>query len=115
MTTPIDGNGGTPLPARIDRAETTRTEAARTETNRACERGTCAARPAAADGVEVSPDAALMREALQAAHETPDIRADKVEAARKALEAGTLGADAGKLAEALLSRMLDERTFDTRA
>lgn len=104
MTTPIDGNSGGPLPTQIDKAETTRTEASRSG-----ERGNkAAARPAGSDRVEVSADAALMREAVKAAQDAPDVRSEKVEAAKKALADGTLGADAGKLADALLSKMTDE-------
>jgi flagellar biosynthesis anti-sigma factor FlgM len=103
MTTPVDGNSGAPLAAQIDRAETTRTEHSRSG-----ERGSVAGKPAASDRVEVSADAALMREAVQAVDKTPDVRQEKVEAAKKALADGTLGADAGKLADALLSHMTDE-------
>ena len=40
--------------------------------------------------------------------DAPAVRADKVEAARKALASGSLGADAGKLAEALIDHMMDD-------
>jgi len=49
-----------------------------------------------------------MNTAVQAANEAA-VRSDKVEAAKKALADGTLGADAGKLAEALIDHMLDEK------
>ena len=62
-----------------------------------------------ADRVEVSSDAALMNSAAQVANDAPAIRADKVEAARKALANGSLGADAGKLAEALIDHMMDDK------
>jgi flagellar biosynthesis anti-sigma factor FlgM len=97
--TRIDGNQGTPLPGPIDRTEAGRTN----------ERAQNQARAAKADRVEVSPDAALLNTAMQAAHEAPAIRQDKVEAARKALESGTLGADSAKLADVLIEHMMDEK------
>jgi len=99
MTTRIDGNQGTPLPTQIDRSEP----------GRANERAQNQAKAAKADRVEVSPDAALLNSAVQAVHETPAVRSDRVEAARKALADGTLGADAGKLADALIDHMMDDK------
>jgi len=100
MTTRIDGNQGTPQPAQIDR----------TDAGRAGERAQKAPlKPGAtADRVEVSRDAALVNEAVQAANQAPAIRQDKVEQAKKALADGTLGADAGALADAIIDRMLDD-------
>jgi anti-sigma28 factor (negative regulator of flagellin synthesis) len=46
---------------------------------------------------------------MQAANDVPATRSDKVEAAKKALAAGTLGADAGKLADALIDHMMDDK------
>ena len=98
MTSRIDGNQGTP-PTHVDRAET----------GKATERAQNQAKAAKADRVEVSSDATLMNTAVQAANEVPAVRSDKVEAAKKALANGTLGADAGKLAEALIDHMLDDK------
>jgi anti-sigma28 factor (negative regulator of flagellin synthesis) len=50
-----------------------------------------------------------MHSAVQAANDVPAVRADKVEAAKKALADGSLGADAGKLADALIDHMLDDK------
>ena len=99
MTSRIDGNQGTPLPAQIDRAEAAKST----------ERAQNQAKAAKADRVEVSSDATLMNSAMQAANDVPAIRSDKVEAAKKALAAGTLGNDAGKLAEALIDHMMDDK------
>ena len=96
MTSRIDGNQGTPLSTHIDRAETAK----------GTDRAQNQAKAAKADRVEVSSDAALMSSAVQAATEAPAIRSDKVEAAKKALADGTLGADAGKLADALIDDIL---------
>jgi len=97
MTSRIDG--GTPLPTQVDKAEA----------GRANERAQNQAKAAKADRVEVSQDATLMNAAVQAAHDAPAIRQDKVEAARKALDSGTLGADAAKLADVLIDQMMDEK------
>lgn len=99
MTTRIDGNQGTPLPVQLER----------TEAARAAERAQKPASPTATDRVEVSRDAELVNQAVHAANEAPAIRLDKVEQAKKALADGTLGADAGTLADALIDRMLDDR------
>ena len=97
--TRIDGNQGAPLSTQIDRAEAAKST----------ERAQNQAKASKADRVEVSSDAALMHSAVQAASDAPAVRADKVEAAKKALADGSLGADAGKLAEALIDPMLDDK------
>ncbi|MDP1569100.1 MAG: flagellar biosynthesis anti-sigma factor FlgM [Vicinamibacterales bacterium] len=58
------------------------------------------------DRVQLSPDAALAQSALQAAGETPAIRQDVVERARKALDAGQIGNDPERLADRLIDQML---------
>src|SRR5688572_29022403 len=101
MTSRIDGNTGAPISAHVER----------TESGKAAERteGQGTAKAAKADRVELSSDAALLNSAAQGAQEATPIRSDKVEAAKKALAEGTLGADAGKLADALIDHMLDDR------
>lgn len=99
MTTRIDGGQGAPLHVAIDR----------TETGTASEGGQAAKRPARTDRIEVSERAALLNAAVQAASQAPDVRADRVDAARKALAAGTVGADAGALADALIDHMMDDQ------
>jgi flagellar biosynthesis anti-sigma factor FlgM len=99
MTSRIDGNQGTPLPTHVDR----------TESAKGTERAQNQAKAAKADRVEVSPDATLINSAVQAANDVPAIRSDRVEAAKKALANGTLGADAGQLADALINHMMDDK------
>jgi flagellar biosynthesis anti-sigma factor FlgM len=100
MTNRIDGNQGTPLPTQIDRVETGKTP------DRA---NKPAVAPAKTDRVEVSEDATFVNTVVQAAHETPALREDKIAAAKKAIADGTLGHDAGKLADALIDHMLDDK------
>ena len=95
--TRIDGNQGAPLSTQVDR-----TEAARPN-DRAQEK----ARAPQTDRVELSSDAALVNEAVQAARDAAAVRSDKVEAAKQALANGTLGADAEALADALIDHMSD--------
>ena len=58
------------------------------------------------DTVEVSADAKLLSQAVKLAHDTPDIRADVVERMREKLAAGTVGNDAGRLADRMLDDLL---------
>ena len=99
MTTRIDGHQGTPLPTQIDRVDANKTP------DRANKPAVTVAKT---DRVEVSQDATFVNEAVQAVHETPALREDRIAAAKKALAAGTLGQDAGKLADALIDHMLDD-------
>jgi negative regulator of flagellin synthesis FlgM len=100
MTTRIDGNQGTPLPTQIDRVETGK------PADRANKPAPAASKT---DRVEVSRDATLVNDAVQAAHDAPALREDKVAAAKKALADGTLGQDAGKLADAMIDHLLDDK------
>jgi flagellar biosynthesis anti-sigma factor FlgM len=63
---------------------------------------------AAGDTVQVSADAALAHDAVKAASESPDIRADLVERMRALLASGELGSDAGALADSLIDSMIDK-------
>ena len=60
----------------------------------------------AGDRVDVSADAkkaqGLVADAVKAANALPDIRAEAVARGRAKLESGELGADAGKLADAII-------------
>jgi hypothetical protein len=58
--------------------------------------------------VEVSTDAQLVSTAVQAAQDGPAVRADAVERGRRALESGTLGADADRLAQRIVDALLGE-------
>lgn len=61
-----------------------------------------------ADSVSLSTDAQLATTAAREATAAPAIRQDKVEAARKALEAGTVGNDPRKLADKIISSLLEK-------
>ena len=64
----------------------------------------------AGDRVDVSADAkkaqGLVADAVKAAQALPDIRAEAVARGRAKLESGELGADAGKLADAIIDDIL---------
>jgi len=64
--------------------------------------------PSAASGdrVELSGDAALRAAALKAANDAPAIRTELVEQMREKLNAGTIGNDAGALADAIIDDQL---------
>ena len=58
------------------------------------------------DRVQVSSDARLAEQAVRAAHDAPDIRADKVEQAKQKLAAGQVGNDVNRLADRLIDSLL---------
>jgi negative regulator of flagellin synthesis FlgM len=60
------------------------------------------------DTVQLSSDAKFAAAAIDAAQQAPDVRADKVARAKQLLESGELGADAGKLADAMIDSMLEK-------
>ena len=98
MTIKIDGNrpsGDTDAARKVG--------AGRTQ-----DRNATARSAARTDRVEVSKDAQLMTNALRAANDSSAIRQDVVERMRKLLDAGELGADSGKLADALIDHMLNK-------
>jgi flagellar biosynthesis anti-sigma factor FlgM len=59
------------------------------------------------DTVELSSQARMVNQALQAATATPTIREDKVAEARLKLDAGEIGQDAEALANRLIDQMLE--------
>jgi negative regulator of flagellin synthesis FlgM len=61
---------------------------------------------ASADRVELSSRARDIQRARQVAQDAPEVRADKVEAARRALQNGTLNLKGRDLAEKLLQDIL---------
>jgi negative regulator of flagellin synthesis FlgM len=69
-----------------------------------------AGKTASGDTVQVSADAALAKEAVKAANDSPEIRTDLVERMRVLLAAGELGNDADLLADSLIDNMLDKTT-----
>ena len=60
-----------------------------------------------ADSVRLSSDAQLATTAARDAVQAPDIRQDKVDAARKALEAGKVGNDSYALADRMIDSLLE--------
>ena len=90
----IEGNRPTQETESLTRADAKGTKPA---PNRAADAG---------DRVDVSADAkkaqGLVADAVKAAQALPDIRAEAVARGRAKLESGELGADAGKLADAII-------------
>lgn len=58
------------------------------------------------DRVDVSADARLLGQAVDAANKTPEIRQDVVERAKAKLAAGEIGNDANRLADRLIDSLL---------
>jgi flagellar biosynthesis anti-sigma factor FlgM len=58
------------------------------------------------DRVELSGDASMLAAAVRAANDAPPIRTELVERMRAKLNAGELGADSGKLADAIIDDFL---------
>lgn len=63
-------------------------------------------RGASTDRVEVSAEAQLFAAAVQAAHDAPAVRPEAVERGRLALQSGTLGQDATRLADRIIDALL---------
>ena len=59
------------------------------------------------DSVQVSSDAHLVSTAVSAVTAAPSARQDKVDAARKAIEAGRLGNDPYSLADKMIDSLLE--------
>ncbi len=95
----IEGNRPTHETDALSRADAGK--ARQTPQNRAADKG---------DRVEVSGDVkqvqSLVTSAVKAANDLPDIRPDAVARGRARLESGELGADANKLADALIDDLL---------
>jgi flagellar biosynthesis anti-sigma factor FlgM len=64
---------------------------------------------ATTDAVTLSDDAQLMRTAMEAARQAPDIRPDVVARMRAALNNGEIGQDAGKLADSIINSWTGEK------
>ena len=60
------------------------------------------------DRVEVSADAKVLADALDAAQKAPAIRTELVQRMREKLNAGELGTDSAKLADRLIDDLLDK-------
>ena len=95
----IEGNRPTQETESLTRADVSKGQ--KPASNRAADAG---------DRVDVSADAkkaqGLVADAVKAAQALPDIRAEAVARGRAKLESGELGADANKLADALIDDIL---------
>jgi flagellar biosynthesis anti-sigma factor FlgM len=60
----------------------------------------------ASDRVEVSADAQLVASAIQAVHDSPDVRPEAVARGRQILAAGKLGLDPVRLADRIIDALL---------
>jgi flagellar biosynthesis anti-sigma factor FlgM len=104
MTIKINGN----RPEDMDgtrRVATARPEDAPSSNRTAAQTSLAAAKT---DRVEVSKDAQLMTSALKAANDSSSIRHDMVDRMRQLLDAGEIGRDTGKVADALIDHMLNK-------
>ena len=64
--------------------------------------------PFSSDRVETSPDLRLAAAATSAIFQMPDVRPEAVERGRRAVADGTAGADASRLADAILTSLLGQ-------
>jgi len=60
------------------------------------------------DRVETSPDLRLLAMATNAILESPDVRPEAVEKGRRVVEEGSAGADAGRLADAIITHLIGQ-------
>jgi hypothetical protein len=60
------------------------------------------------DRVETSPDLRLLAAATTAILESPDVRPEAVARGRRVVEDGSAGADAGRLADAIITQLLGQ-------
>jgi flagellar biosynthesis anti-sigma factor FlgM len=60
------------------------------------------------DQLKLSPDMAIARDAITQAATLPDIRQDRVDQVRKLLEQGDVGRDPGRLADAIITSLIDQ-------
>ena len=60
------------------------------------------------DRVDTWADVQLAAAAMKAVMEAPSVRPEAVERARQALHNGTLGADANRLADSIITTLLDQ-------
>jgi negative regulator of flagellin synthesis FlgM len=93
----IDGNRPGLDQAALQRLEKAATDSAKQVTSNKVTSG---------DTVQVSADATLAHDAMKAANETPDVRADLVEKMRALLASGELGKDAGAIADSMIDSMM---------
>ncbi|MFZ5452230.1 MAG: flagellar biosynthesis anti-sigma factor FlgM [Thermodesulfobacteriota bacterium] len=61
------------------------------------------------DNIQLSQEARLMQKASKVIAETPDVRQEKVEPLKEAVDQGTYPVDAQKVANSMIANMLMER------
>jgi flagellar biosynthesis anti-sigma factor FlgM len=101
MSMRIDGQSQPADAGAARRLESTKTADRPSATGAAKAAGT-------GDRVEVSSDAQLVANAIRAAEDAANVRPEAVERGRRALESGTLGNDATRLADRLIDSLLGE-------
>jgi len=101
----IDGNRPGLDHAALQRLEKAAAESAKQTTTNKVTSG---------DTVQVSADATLANDAVKAANDTPDVRADLVEKMRALLASGELGKDAGAIADSLIDSMTANKPGSNR-
>lgn len=89
----------------VDASAAGKVESARTSSSKGKDR----ADKANGDAVTVSPDVALAQRAIDSASEPTGVRPDAVARGKALLASGSLGNDAGKLADTLIQRLLDNQ------
>ena len=87
----------------VDSSAAGKIDAART----ASSKGKDQASRANGDAVTVSPDVELAQRAIDSASQPTAVRPDAVARGKALLASGSLGTDAGQLADTLIQRMLD--------
>ena len=87
----------------VDSSAAGKVDAARTASSNGKDR----AGRASGDAVTVSPDVELAQRAIDSASQPTAIRPDAVERGKALLAKGSLGTDAGQLADTLIQRFLD--------
>jgi flagellar biosynthesis anti-sigma factor FlgM len=95
----IDSNRANLETTPSDRIDATRMGDTKSSGARAAQRGT--------DQVSVSDAAKFASSAIDAARNAPDVRPDVVERAKALVNAGTVGRDPYKLADALIDKALE--------
>jgi negative regulator of flagellin synthesis FlgM len=62
-----------------------------------------------ADNIQLSPKARLMQKASQIIAETPDVRQDRVDPLKEAVDTGSYPVNAQKVANSMIANMIMER------
>lgn len=89
----------------VDPSAPGKVEASRTSSSK----GKDQAVRAQGDAVTVSPDVQLAQRAIDSASQPTSIRPDAVERGKALLASGSLGSDAGQLADTLIQHLLDNQ------